>query len=110
MTRFLSALIAVGLACTCQAAPVSVENIRIWAAPDSTRIVFDVSAPVEHELNFMTDPFRVVVDIKSIDTYKIFSLRNPFRVVNACGVTQFDANSQQEPIQRAAAAHAYNVT
>ncbi len=40
-----------------------VDGIRIWAAPDNTRLVFDVSEPVEHSLLILKDPHRVVVDI-----------------------------------------------
>src|SRR3990172_9815014 len=47
------------------AQPVTVENVRIWAAPDHTRIVFDVSAPVEHQLSMMEDPYRLVIDLKN---------------------------------------------
>ena len=46
------------------AAPVKVENIRIWAAPDNTRIVFDVSGPVQHTIEQLQDPRRIVVDIQ----------------------------------------------
>lgn len=46
-------------------AGVDVRNVRIWAAPDSTRVVFDVSGPVEHEITFVSDPFRAVVDIRN---------------------------------------------
>lgn len=47
------------------AAPVNLDNIRIWAAPDNTRIVFDVSGTVEHRLEKLTGPHRVVVDIRN---------------------------------------------
>ena len=49
-----------------QAAAVGVDGIRIWAAPDSTRLVFDTSRPVRHRLGFLSDPFRVVVDIDDV--------------------------------------------
>ena len=47
------------------AAPVEVENIRVWAAPDSTRVVFDISGPVDHELSLLTEPYRTVIDLKN---------------------------------------------
>ena len=47
------------------AAPVEVENIRVWAAPDSTRIVLDISEPVEYSELFLTDPDRAVIDIRN---------------------------------------------
>jgi N-acetylmuramoyl-L-alanine amidase len=40
-----------------------VDGIRIWAAPDNTRLVFDVSEPVAHSLLILKNPHRVVVDI-----------------------------------------------
>jgi len=40
-----------------------VNNVRIWAAPDSTRVVFDLSGPVQHRSTMLTDPYRLVVDI-----------------------------------------------
>ena len=49
------------------AAPVQVEGIRIWAAPDSTRVVFDTTGPVQHELHLLSDPFRAVIDLRAAD-------------------------------------------
>lgn len=56
------------LVCCLLAEPVlagqaRVDGIRIWAAPDNTRLVFDVSEPVEHSLLILKNPDRVVVDI-----------------------------------------------
>lgn len=45
--------------------PVELENVRIWAAPDNTRIVFDISNRVEHKLEKLSDPHRVVLDIQN---------------------------------------------
>ncbi len=42
---------------------VTMQNVRIWAAPDNTRVVFDVSGPVEHKLELLDKPHRLVVDI-----------------------------------------------
>ena len=39
------------------------QNVRIWAAPDNTRVVFDVSGPVAHKLELLDKPHRLVVDI-----------------------------------------------
>ncbi len=41
------------------------ENVRIWAAPDSTRVVFDVSEAVQYQVNMLDNPFRVVVDLEN---------------------------------------------
>jgi len=42
---------------------VAVEHLRVWRAPDHTRIVFDVSGPLEHRLFTLQNPNRVVVDM-----------------------------------------------
>jgi N-acetylmuramoyl-L-alanine amidase len=46
-------------------ADVSVKDVRVWAGPDSTRVVFDLSGPAEHSVMTLSDPDRVVVDISS---------------------------------------------
>jgi N-acetylmuramoyl-L-alanine amidase len=40
-----------------------VENMRIWPAPDNTRLVFDTSAAVTFEVFTLTSPDRLVIDI-----------------------------------------------
>jgi len=45
------------------AAPVEVQGVRLWAAPDHTRVVFDISGPIEHTLFSLNDPERLVVDV-----------------------------------------------
>ena len=40
-----------------------IENIRIWPAPDNTRLVFDTSAAVTFEVITLTNPDRLVIDI-----------------------------------------------
>ncbi|MGQ9425044.1 N-acetylmuramoyl-L-alanine amidase [Gilvimarinus sp. F26214L] len=43
----------------------TVESVRLWRAPDSTRVVFDLSGPVEHSVFSLDNPRRLVVDIRS---------------------------------------------
>lgn len=45
------------------AQPVTIKDVRLWAGPDGTRLVFDLSAPVEHSLFTLDNPDRIVVDI-----------------------------------------------
>ena len=48
------------------AAPsVLVKDIRLWAGPDSTRVVFDLTRPATYSLSTLQNPDRVVVDITS---------------------------------------------
>lgn len=45
------------------AEPVTVQNLRVWRAPDYTRLVFDVSGPLKHHLFQLSDPNRIVIDL-----------------------------------------------
>jgi N-acetylmuramoyl-L-alanine amidase len=60
--RLLSSLILVVFSVLAVAAPVTISNVRIWAAPDNTRVVFDLSAPVEHKVSTLAGPSRMVID------------------------------------------------
>ena len=42
-----------------------VENLRVWAGPDGTRVVLDLDGAVEHSLIELDDPHRVVIDLKN---------------------------------------------
>lgn len=48
-----------------QAQTARVDGIRLWAAPDNTRIVFDIDGPVDHALFPLREPDRIVVDLKN---------------------------------------------
>jgi N-acetylmuramoyl-L-alanine amidase len=49
---------------TAQAAQAAqVRDVRLWRAPDHTRLVLDLSAPVEHRLLILDNPRRVVLDL-----------------------------------------------
>ena len=64
--RIVSALLAAFFASTAFAAPVEVENVRMWPAPDHTRVVLDISAPVEHTLFTLKNPDRIVIDLRHV--------------------------------------------
>lgn len=42
----------------------SVKEVRTWNGPDHTRIVFDLSAPLTHDLFMLTGPNRAVLDLR----------------------------------------------
>ncbi len=52
-----------GLLATTGAFAADVQDVRLWRAPDHTRIVFDLSGPVEHKLIVLDNPSRIVLDI-----------------------------------------------
>ncbi len=41
-----------------------INSVRLWRAPDHTRLVFDLSGPVEHKLFTLQNPSRLVIDIE----------------------------------------------
>lgn len=57
------AVILLCLSTLLRAEPARIESVRIWAAPDSTRVVFDLSQPVQFHQSMLNDPFRVVLDL-----------------------------------------------
>jgi len=40
-----------------------VKSVRLWRAPDNTRLVFDLSGPVQSSVFTLTSPDRLVIDI-----------------------------------------------
>ena len=40
-----------------------IKSVRLWRAPDNTRLVFDLSGPAEHTLFTLSNPERIVIDI-----------------------------------------------
>src|SRR3972149_2735986 len=46
------------------AAAAELQEIRLWASPDSTRVVFDLSAPVSHAMFSLSGPERIVIDLE----------------------------------------------
>ncbi|WP_288132371.1 N-acetylmuramoyl-L-alanine amidase [Microbulbifer sp.] len=68
MRRLVSGLVAVvnALLLAATALPAmaaEVEGVRLWRAPDHTRLVFDLDGPAEHKLFTLNNPHRVVIDI-----------------------------------------------
>ena len=44
-------------------AATQVKSVRLWRAPDNTRLVFDLTGPVQHSLFTLSSPDRLVIDI-----------------------------------------------
>ena len=42
-----------------------IDGIRMWSSPEGTRLVFDISAPLEHQVFVLNNPDRIVVDFKN---------------------------------------------
>jgi len=52
------------------AGQAEVIGVRLWPAPDHTRLVFDLSGPAEHSLFTLPDPDRIVIDLKNTSLRK----------------------------------------
>ena len=61
--RILVFLCSLCIPLSVNAEAVSVQNLRMWQAPDHTRLVFDLSGPLEHKLFTLKDPARIVIDM-----------------------------------------------
>ncbi len=47
-----------------------IEGLRVWPAPDKTRVVFDLSETVEYKAFIVENPTRVVIDFKNSRSHK----------------------------------------
>ena len=55
----------IALLCTALAASAAeVRDLRLWRAPDHTRLVLDLSEPVKHQLLQLDNPRRLVIDME----------------------------------------------
>ena len=63
MLRTALSVILLCLAQASWATQARIESVRVWRAPDSTRLVFDLSAPVNHKMFTLGGPSRVVIDV-----------------------------------------------
>ncbi|TWC41324.1 N-acetylmuramoyl-L-alanine amidase [Pseudomonas sp. SJZ079] len=66
--RISARFIAVGVVLAAFAAEVvaasDVRSVRLWRAPDNTRLVFDLSGPVQHSVFTLSAPDRIVIDVQ----------------------------------------------
>lgn len=65
-----------GFSAISHADAVVVNNLRMWRAPDHTRVVFDVSRQVEHRVSVLGNPDRIVVDLENAVPAGELSARN----------------------------------
>jgi N-acetylmuramoyl-L-alanine amidase len=83
MRRFASALCCVvallGAALTCAryADAAELRALRVWAGPEYTRAVFDVSGPLEYKLFGLENPDRLVLDVHGAALASSFRASDP---------------------------------
>ena len=64
MNKIIVFLILCLLSLSAYAQNLNVEGVRVWSAPDHSRLVFDVDGPIEHKLFTLDKPERIVIDFK----------------------------------------------
>ncbi|MEP5567185.1 MAG: N-acetylmuramoyl-L-alanine amidase [Halioglobus sp.] len=50
---------------TANAVAGDVHDVRLWRAPDHTRVVFDLTGPAEHKIFVLQNPTRIVLDVEN---------------------------------------------
>ncbi len=67
MTRFFSFVLLFGFSLIVEAAN-KLDSIRVWDAPDSTRVVLDLSQAPDYSYFSLSNPQRLVIDLKQAST------------------------------------------
>jgi len=65
------------------AGAATVQNVRTWSGPEGTRVVFELSGPVEHRAFALADPDRVVIDLPGTSAAAGLTLADPKGAVTA---------------------------
>jgi len=64
MIRFLLTLCLFLIPSLVNAGVHQVQDVRLWTAPDHTRLVFDLDGPVKYQLFGLHKPERIVIDLE----------------------------------------------
>jgi len=62
----LALALSFGIA-SAHSAPTRVTDVRLWSGPEGTRLVLDLSGPVQHEVFAIDNPDRIVVDLANAE-------------------------------------------
>ncbi|WP_181298193.1 N-acetylmuramoyl-L-alanine amidase [Pseudomonas sp. Q2-TVG4-2] len=92
--RALVSGLALMLASVQVLAASDVQSVRLWRAPDNTRLVFDLSGPVQHNVFTLTAPDRIVIDVDGGNLPKPFEqlpLKNT--PISGLRAAKFDADT-----------------
>ncbi len=63
---FILTTLSFAVAPAALAASAELQEVRLWASPDSTRVVLDLSAPVSYAVFTLADPDRIVIDLEDV--------------------------------------------
>ncbi|HZT64132.1 MAG TPA: N-acetylmuramoyl-L-alanine amidase [Burkholderiales bacterium] len=62
-----SLFVAVALQPALAAAPEQVRAVRVWPAPEYTRVTLESAEPLQHKLTSIKGPDRLVLDLEGVD-------------------------------------------
>lgn len=66
-TRFIRGVTALCLGFACAGVHAAeIAGVRLWPAPDHTRVVLDLDGPARHKVFTLENPDRVVIDIRDV--------------------------------------------
>jgi N-acetylmuramoyl-L-alanine amidase len=73
--RWTATLALLGLAAAApQTWAATVDGVRLWSGPESTRVVLDLSAPVAHRVFTLSGPDRIVIDVAGAELHDVRGL------------------------------------
>ena len=102
--RALVSGLALMLAAVQVLAASDVQSVRLWRAPDNTRLVFDLSGPVEHKVFTLSAPDRIVIDVEGANLPKPFDqLPLDNTPISGLRAAKFDADTLRVVIDLSAA-------
>lgn len=64
LTQFVYLTALLFLSVEVWGASAAVKGVRLWEAPDSTRVVFDLNRPVDYQIFELSSPRRLVIDFE----------------------------------------------
>jgi N-acetylmuramoyl-L-alanine amidase len=72
------------------AGAADIRAVRIWAGPEYTRVVFDVSGPLDYKLFELENPHRLVLDVKGAVLQRGFDADEPKGLVRGLRTGKLD--------------------
>ncbi len=93
--RLLTGLFLVVLSFSCFAKPIQIVDMHLWKlAQHNTRLIFDLNAPVTHNIFTLKSPHRLVIDLKNTQLVKrlIYSPKHDTLVKNIRSIPLYKDN------------------
>ncbi|MGH1428424.1 MAG: LysM peptidoglycan-binding domain-containing protein [Arenicella sp.] len=95
-----------------QTQPTSIDGVRIWHAPDHSRIVFDVSKKANYSIKLLDNPNRYVVDFKNTTNQSNIPVNQTNQRINQLRAGPIDSQDFRVviPIQKALSVKSFQLS